>query len=435
MGNQTSTSAFDPSHVRIYYNILSLKNPNTRVQMIQTCLSAPEYIISAKRAGVYSYLLSYVSAIQNGHSPMSLPGENQHTPQPQHALQAQQSASVPRYIQQVPPTGYSDRVQTQITTYREPPSDTPSWMQITQTPKQKMVSYFSSCLEVLGIQEEVSLTPDVLKQAYKKAAIRSHPDKGGSEEEFEAVTRAYAYLNEILRRIQGGRERAPGVVEAPTILDSTRKEEAKQWQHVEPVRLNPKNLDMNAFNKMFEQTHMPDPDQDGYGDWLKTEVGSATKAPTFGGKFNRDVFNSMFEQEARKNNQSARVQNSVIVHPEAMALLPTMGTEIGRGRPEDYTAAPNSRTQYTDLRSAYTTEATISDKISDVRVEERRFDTYRASREKAPDPYTDNERQQLYQSEQMLRQREELRQRRKAEQDTMENRYFERMKQLVITEK
>jgi DNA mismatch repair protein MutH len=34
-------------------------------------------------------------------------------------------------------------------------------------------------------------------------------------------------------------------------------EEAKAFQHVEPVRLNPKNLNMDAFNKMFEQTRMP----------------------------------------------------------------------------------------------------------------------------------------------------------------------------------
>jgi hypothetical protein len=68
-------------------------------------------------------------------------------------------------------------------------------------------------------------------------------------------------------------------------------------------------------------------------------------------------------------------------------------------------------------------------------VEERRLDTYKASREKAPDPYNDAEMRQLQQSEMMLKQREEMRQRRAAERGVVENEYFERMKRLVINEK
>ena len=232
--------------------------------------------------------------------------------------------------------------------------------------------------------------------------------------------------------MQGGRATS-GKVEAPSALSTGRQQEAKKWEYTEPVKLNPKNLDMNAFNRMFEETHMPDPDQDGYGDWLKTADGSTGSSAKFSGKFNRDVFNNMFEEEARKSAKSQ--STALIMHPEAMALGPTMGIEIGRDRPEDYTAAPNAKQHFTDLRAAYTTESTISDKVAGVRVEERKLETYRASREKAPDPYNAQERMQLSQSEMLLRQREEMRQRRAAEQSVMENDYFERMKRLVITDK
>ena len=442
MGSAASVTAFEPAHVRIYTNIIRIQDPRTRASMIQTCLSAPEYVISAKRAGIYSYLLSYAAAVSNGYKPQPLPGEGASVVQTQ-----QQAPPVPRAMagwpsqadaiasgagRPAPPQTKGDWNHQAITTYKEPPVQGPSWQQIVQTPKQKMVSYFASCLEVLNIQEEVALTEETLKKAYKRAALAAHPDKGGSEEHFEAVTRAYAYLSEIIRRMKGGRKEV-GKVEAPTVLDTGRKEEAKQWQHVEPVKLNPKNLDMNAFNRMFEETHMPDPDQDGYGDWLKTEGGAAATAPKFSGKFNRDVFNTMFEQEAKKNGNQA--SNQIIMHPEAMALGPTMGIEIGRDRPDDFTAAPNSKHQFTDLRAAYTTESTISDKVAGVRVEERRLDTYKASREKAPDPYNDEERRKLQQSEMMLKQREEMRQRRAAERGVVENEYFERMKRLVITDK
>ena len=74
MGQGVSLNAFDPAHVRIYSNVLQLKSPHLRVQMIQTCLAGAEYMQSAKRAGIYSYLLNYVSTVQSGGSPPFLPG-------------------------------------------------------------------------------------------------------------------------------------------------------------------------------------------------------------------------------------------------------------------------------------------------------------------------------------------------------------------------
>jgi hypothetical protein len=442
-----TVSMFDPAHVRIYTNILQLKDPHTKAHMIQTCLQDPRFVISAKQASIYSHLLSYVTSVKEGYQPRPLPGEQTQT---QVESRVTNTVSVPRSMapnpwmshadaigtgagRPLPPTKRDESPYSKQSTAITHHEDTPvqGWKQIMQTPKQKVVSYFSSCLEVLGIQEEVAITEEILKKAYKKAALKAHPDKGGTEEHFEAITRAYAYLSEILKRMQGSRSTS-GKVEAPSTISTGRQTEAKKWEYTEPVKLNSKNLDMNVFNKMFEETHMPDPDQDGYGDWLKTEESGAS-GPKFGGKFNRDVFNKMFEEEARKSGSTQ--SNAIIMHPDAMALAPTMGIEIGRDRPQDYTAAPNAKQHFTDLRAAYTTESTISDKVAGVKVEERRLDTYRASREKAPDPYTESERMQLSQSEMMLRQREEMRQRRAAERSVAENDYFERMKRLVITDK
>ena len=455
-------SAFDPAHIRIYNNILQLKNPALRIQMIQTCLAGAEYIQTAKRAGVYSYLLNYISSVQSGSTPPMLPGEqnvvHQQTlgQQQYHAQQPLQQSSgglpPPRSLNsfhnpvvypketerlslpalQNNRTSYNNHAPSQISQYQEKPES--SWAQLSKTPQQKMVSYFSSCLEVLGIQEEVSLTEESLKKAYKKASLKAHPDKGGSEEQFEAITRAYAYLSEILKRIQGGRAGGLKEVEAPMALKSGRTEESKAWQHLEPVKLNPKNLDMNAFNSMFEKTHMVDPDNDGYGDWLKDEV--ADKSSTkFSGKFNRDVFNKMFDAEAR-TKAAGRVSNQLI-HPEAMALTlaPNMGLEIGRDKPDSFTPAPNSKQQFSDLMDAYSRETTISDKVANVQVEARSLDIYRTSRERAPDPLSHHEQAQLHEAERQIKQREQQRQIRAANQGIMEGQYFERMKQLVLTDK
>ena len=444
MGNNVSISAFDPAHVRIYSNILQLQSPQTRVQMIQTCLAGTEYSQTAKRAGIYSYLLNYVSTVMAGGAPPVLPGEQPSAPATSGYSQ-QQQPPIPRTLMnsfQNPVVYPKPEINTrkangtinqqqQLSNYAEPKQN--AWAIAAQTPQQKMVSYFSSCLEVLGIQEEVALTEEALKKAYKRASLKAHPDKGGSEEQFEAVTRAFAYLTEILKRLQGGRAGGLKTVDAPEQLTTGRKEESKSWQHVEPVKLNPKSLNLTAFNDMFEKTHMVDPDNDGYGDWLKEEgVSSGDK---FKGKFNRDVFNKMFDETARK--QGASRPSNQLIHPEAMALTlaPTMGLELGRERPDTFTTAPNSKQQFTDLMDAYGRESTISDKVANVRVEARTMEGYRANREKAPDPYSDSEKAQLYQAEQQIKQREQSRQVRAAGQGVLEQQYFDRMKQLVITDR
>jgi curved DNA-binding protein CbpA len=415
--------------------MIQIHDPSKRVQIIQTCLASMEYVNSSKRAGIYSYLLHYVSTVQSGANPPHLPGEQQgFTPTAvPRTLQPNMTQGIgathPSMIHATQASSYAQRQQQQIVTHSD---STPSWKVITDTPKQKAMSYFASCLEVLGIQEEVALTEETLKIAYKKMALRSHPDKGGSEEYFEAVTRAYAYLSEILKFMKGGKRTTGGQVDA-TQARSSRETEAKQWEFSgEPVRLNAKNLDMNAFNKMFEQTHMPDPDSDGYGDWLKSSDSNAG-GPKFKGEFNRDVFNRMFDEESRKGGKQS---TNLIVHPGQMALTlnPTSGVDLVGERPDSYTAAPNSKFQFTDLRGAYTSDSTISDKVSNVQVGDRNFEQYRASREKAPDPFNQSELHGIQEYERRQQSMDVLRERKRAEMNVRNQQYHDRMKQMVITD-
>ena len=435
MGQQQS---IDPIHLRMYTNMIQIRDPMKRVQIINTCMASMEYVQSAKRAGIYSYLLNYISTVHNGGNPPGLPGESGQSGQ---SSQSGQEIQVPRSLQTHmhsiaathPSLIGSEKAKQQLQQQIAIRQEALSWKIVTETPKQKAISYFSSCLEVLNIQEEVALTDESLKTAYKKMAKISHPDRGGSSEYFEAVTRAYAYLTEILSVMQRGKRKteAPIHTGAADHLRGTREEEAKQWEHAEPVRLNAKNLDMNAFNKLFEESHMPDPDADGYGDWLKsTDGGSA--GPKFSEKFNRDVFNRMFDEETRKSKQPS----NQLVHPGEMALTLNVnsGTDLLGTRPDTYTAAPNSRFQFTDLRGAYTTDNTVSDKVANVTVGERSFDQYRASREKAPEALSAQEMQGIRAFESRQHQMDSMRERKMAEMSVRNQNYHDMMKQRVITD-
>jgi curved DNA-binding protein CbpA len=375
--------------------------------MIQTLLQSPEYVYSFRQAGIYAELLQYVSRVSRGEAPNVLPGEMENP-----ARKQPQSQNI------IVHSGNQMNPYERVMKGKS---------------NEKALTYFQTCLQVLGLEEEVALTEDELKKAYKKAAVKAHPDKrGGSEQHFEAVTRAYAYLTEILSRVHGGRKAGLKKVEEPALLKTERSQEADQWKHVEPVRLDPKNLNLNAFNQMFEQTRIPEPDEDGYGDWLKNE--SETNAPKFSGKFNRDVFNSMFEQEAQKNKQSNT--QLAVAQPQALLFNPSAGVELGRDKPADFTAPANSDQGlfYTDLRAAYSTESTFSGQVANVRVEARDFGQYQESRKRAPDPLRNDEMAALQQMEKEAEQREARRKLRVAEESVAASEYVQRLKRLVITD-
>jgi curved DNA-binding protein CbpA len=430
-----SIQSFPEAYTRIYQNLLQIQSPGQKAQMIQTILSSPEHLEFSKKAGLYGHLIHYVQVIQAGGAPPMLPGESslkvssnsisQFSPPQIQSNRAPQQANNQRQSG----VAILQQSSSAMTNYQPQTSKT---ITSSQKGNEKALNYFTACLNILGLEEEVALTEELLKGAYKKAVIRAHPDKGGSEKEFEAVTRAYAYLGEIIRRIHGGRAKE-GVVEAPTALKNTRSSEADHWKHVEPVALNPNKLDLNAFNKMFEETRIPDPEETGYGDWLKGGEDSAS-GPKFSGKFNRDVFNKAFEDEAK--GRSKGPGNSLVVQEMSLASRMGYATELGRGLREDFTVAPHEgKMAFTDLKKAYTEYNTFSHETSGVTVEQRSYEQVSQSRKAAPPPLTNHEMEALRVAEEQQTRMEEQRKLRMAQQSIAENDYFERMKRLVITNK
>jgi len=368
----------------------------------------------ARQAGIYGHLLHYTQQVKEGRPPPLLPGEKTSTQMTSYSQQKVQG----KPSHQVQP---SQQVQRPVT----------------QTHNEKAMNYFSACLRILGLEEEVALTVDSLKSAYKKSVVRAHPDKGGSEKEFEAVTRAYAYLGEILSRIHGGRS-TEGKVEAPTALSSGRTNDAAAWKMVEPVQLNPSKLNLDAFNNMFEKTRIPDPEESGYGDWLKGSDASSSSSKQFSGKFNRDVFHREFENEQKTKGSFAQGKgqgqgNALVAQELSLASRMGFATELGRTARDDYTVAANERgVAYTDLKKAYTEYNTFSHQTAGIQLSARSMDQVSKERESAPAPLANSEMAALAAAEAAMLRREEQRKMTMAQEAVEENSYFERMKRLVI---
>lgn len=395
------------AHVRIYKNVLQIQSPVTRVQMLETLLAGQEYVATAKQAGLYGPILAYMASVRRGDSSL-LPGEN----------------SSNRASQQIQPnTSRGHVAENRLATGR---GDTSA--------HTKAISFFSQCLQILGLEEEVALNEQALKAAYKKASMKAHPDKGGSEEAFDRVTRAYAYLGEILRRVRGGRNEMVNVAEeSPARLTASREEKSESWKMVEPVKLNPKNLNIDTFNKVFEETKLPDPDGDGYGDWLKDAETNAVNANKFTGKFNRSVFNEAFESEIKTRAQGSNRHAIINRQPEALTMAPHLGIELGRDRPEDFTGANLNGLKYTDLKKAYTSDSTFSHQVADVRVANRSFDSAATERKSAPTPLSASEMNMIAEGDREIAQRQQRQAVRITEEDRRIADHFQKMQRYVIT--
>ena len=388
------------AHVRIYKNVLQIQSPVTRVQMLETLLAGQEYVATAKQAGLYGPILAYMASVRRGDSSL-LPGENSSNRAPQRGHVAENRLA----------TGRGDT-----------------------SAHTKAISFFSQCLQILGLEEEVALNEQALKAAYKKASMKAHPDKGGSEEGFDRVTRAYAYLGEILRRVRGGRNEMVNVAEeSPARLTASREEKSESWKMVEPVKLNPKSLNMDTFNKVFEETKLPDPDGDGYGDWLKDAETNTANTNKFTGKFNRSVFNEAFESEIKTRAQGPNRHAIINRQPEALTMAPHLGIELGRDRPEDFTGANLNGLKYTDLKKAYTSDSTFSHQVADVRVANRSFDSAATERKAAPTPLSASEMNMIAEGDRELAQRQQRQAVRITEEDRRISDHFQKMQRYVIT--
>jgi curved DNA-binding protein CbpA len=418
MGNNLSLAAQIPeSHIRIYKNILKIQSPQTRLQMLETILSGPEYVASIKQAGIYGPILSYIASIRRG-NPSLLPGEKSQGQEIQRSSDngRQESMFINRGT-----SGTTSHSGQMIYRSGDPGDHT------------KAITFFSQCLQILGLEEEVALNESALKIAYKKASMKAHPDKGGSEQAFDQVTRAYAYLGEILRRVRGGRNEMVNVTEeSPARLAASREQTSEGWKMAEPVKLNPKNLNVNLFNKVFEETRLPDPDGDGYGDWLKNENSNNSGNSKFNGKFNRSVFNEAFENEIKSRNSSGG-RSLAMRQPQALVMAPTMGIELGRERPEDFTGANLNGLKYTDLKKAYTEESTFSHQVSDVRVSNKSFDSAASERKAAPIPLSSSELESIQEGERFMAQRQSQQAVRISEEDRRISDHFAKMQRYVIT--
>lgn len=422
-------STLDPRYVRIWQNLCSLQSPAARLQMVETLLAGPEYVAVAKQTGLYGALLAWIAATRRG-----------------------EYGTWPTSGGAAPPVARITAGTTAVATHG-------SNALARIPPPKRALDVLHESYAILGIDDTQPLTHDALRAAYKRAALRAHPDKGGSHEAFDAVTKAFTYLQEVLNKLlpkttagdgsdarftapvtadaalraRGMTPTAPAPAGTPRIADAP------------PVALNPKKLDMAVFNKLFEENRLPDPDaDDGYGDWLKSQEaargggGTDTQAK-LRGKYNSDLFNKMFEEEARRGAASGGAGTALLKYapPSDLMSSPDVGVELGGGRPAQYTKAPvgaKGGMAYTDLKYAYGEGSTFSQEVAGLSLDGRPKTIEEAKREygSAPSAMTPEQAAAVASFEASRKAAEEQRLRRLAARDVDAEAMHEKMRSRLM---
>lgn len=359
---------------RIWSDICALESDEIRAAMIERVMTTPGYINAAQRGGVYGPTTAWLQAYRRGWAQpfpfatgrgdrIRLEGGGgggwsggggasssyrAAAPAPAPTLYGPASAALPSIYVTEAPAHQSAMIV---------------------SPAAKALDYFQESLELLGIDESETLTHERLKAAYKRTSLTAHPDKpGGSEAAFDALNRAYTYVGKILDRVKPRTTAEESArMSAPVSMDTAmaaRERGAPKPLPVytgEPVKLSAKKLDMNMFNRLFEENRLPDPVRDtGYGDWLKGD-GVGGVASTGG----LSSFETSVRQYAQKN------PGAIVKRLEPDAITGGRGATVLGEDGGNFTAAFGSDMQFTDLKEAYTTGSVAYLDVADVKVTER----------------------------------------------------------------
>ena len=194
-----------------------------------------------------------------------------------------------------------------------------------------------------------------IKKAYKKCALKYHPDRAGKkyEDKFKLITQSYIYLltkaeEENIHEIKMNKK-----VEKSTYEDDIN-------EGVENIYVSKDQFDINKFNQIFDKYKVPDNFDKGYADLMKEDIKNNDENQVFGKNFNNDIFNAHFDNIKTKKKSSA-----IIEYQEPNALESSVGNSnvsfLGIDAIEDFGSMNNNNLSYTDYKKAHVDETLLID--------------------------------------------------------------------------
>jgi len=208
--------------------------------------------------------------------------------------------------------------------------------------------------KILGIPKQFDEA--LLKKAYLKKAMKAHPDRGGSKDEFQKVSIAYTVLRKKLKE-------QSEIHHHHELRDNSKSYIGTQQGGGENISFDKDNFDSEVFNKIYEENRVEESFDSGYGSWMqKTESIESSQTKMFQGNFNKDMFNHEFEKY--KQQQQQKHGSDVVQYQEPQERMSMSNQDslvtLGQGKVSNF-SGETGNLGFTDYKAAFTTDSVLID--------------------------------------------------------------------------
>jgi curved DNA-binding protein CbpA len=282
--------------------------------------------------------------------------------------------------------------------------------------------------EILRLPEE--FTFEDVKKTYRRMALKAHPDKGGDEQQFARITKAFLFIKEEFKK--------QTMTKDSHQLKQDYKLDMEQMPQVRSQDLSGGRFDIKKFNEIFGDYRVETVNDDGYGSWMvdRTDVREDIDIENkFGERFTNDSFNNAFEEQ---EVDTKHMQLMKIVEPEPMAISNKLSfTELGGDRPDSFSRSANINSMnglnYFDYKSAHTQTKLVDPNNVEKRKSYKSVDAYERDRANQNFEMTEEDKRYLKEKDKREILHENSRVERLNRYDTKVTRRFNDVNRLFLT--
>jgi curved DNA-binding protein CbpA len=229
-----------------------------------------------------------------------------------------------------------------------------------------------------------NFTLEQLRSNYKRIAVQVHPDKGGSDYLFKAVTLCYQKLK---------KEHELRKEDKPFYELREKAGEQRPRAAVPPRLQKGEKFNADRFNRMFEEHKIADdePSTEGYASWMSKSDPRREDLDVKNnlGKFSLDKFNRAFE-----NTPVSKDSRVLTRYRDPLPAQQVVAAELGVKKIDDFSGQDaNGKLMFTDYKVAHTTTRLVDPGSVRPRKDFRSVEDLQASREKVR--YTMNEKEKV----------------------------------------
>ena len=252
----------------------------------------------------------------------------------------------------------------------------PQMSQMPQMPQMRQEKQKIDPYKVLNVGKNYDESS--LKKAYLKKALQTHPDRGGTEEEFQMVNLCFNALMKKLKNKNNNHEHHELKENSDTYLQE-QKQDTRQNKDLS------KNFDSNVFNQIYDEYRIDQVYDKGYETWIKeNKVDDGGPKDIFNGNFNKERFEEEFQKEKQK--QQERISSELVKYDEPKVDISYKGKDsimvLGEGNIKDFSGESSGGLVYRDYKDAYTNTLLIDVNTVDTKGRARSIGEQKASRSK-----------------------------------------------------